>query len=1110
MVTCPSCGKENPDGFQFCGYCTAPLTEAQTSAVQEERKLVSVLFVDLVGFTSRSDRADPEDVRATLRPYHERVKADIERFGGTVEKFIGDAVMAVFGAPVTHEDDAERAVRSALRILESIDELRGSGLDISVRAAVTTGEAVVALGARPERGEGLATGDVVNTAARLQGAAPIGGVAVDETTMRTTRGAISYEQLESVTAKGKAEPIATWRAIAARSRVGQPEAGSETPFIGRDLERTLLLETFLRAERESSLQLVTVVGEPGIGKSRLVTELRIALDDRPEVVTWRHGRCLPYGEGITFWALGEIVKAEAGILESDDREAALVKLRDAVSGLFEDESERAWLDSCVGPLVGASGDGAGASREESFTAWRRFLEALALRRPTVLVIEDLHWADEALLEFLEHVLDWSIPAPLFLLCTARPELFEGQPSWGGGKRNATTISLSPLSTDNVARLLQVLLERTLLPAETQAALLERAGGNPLYAEQFARMLDEHGGVDSVAMPETVQALVAARLDTLRPELKGLLHDAAVAGRIFWNGTLAAIEGREREAVRRDLNELVKREFVRRLRVSSMEGEEEFTFWHAVVRDVAYQQIPRVPRAGKHVAVAEWIADSAADRVGDHAEILVHHYAQALELVRSTAADTGGIERQLVHFLLLAGDRAIHLDAEAAEDHYHRAVELSGADAQTRAWALAKLGYARAARGDQIAAIEAYETAIAMLRRIDERAAAAVMGDLGTSLWNRGDTEGARTVRAEALAILGRNPGPEFVEVSGKAALALAIAGRYQEATTLAEQGMAVAAELGVEAVSSHLMTRATVRGHLGEPDSLEDLRSALEIARRLGLSRATGIAMNNYADALCWFESLPAGLAAWNEVIEFTAARGLDELTMWQRGERLRALFHLGTWDELVGDGEEVLRWDEVHGRGQLGIFPRMYLASVQAHRGALEEAAPLVSALLELVYESRDEQVFVPGVATAALVAFAREEEASAIEHLRELELWTRNTVTRTWSSFCLTWPTRIAIALGAIDIAVSFLGGTTKPFAWDDCGRPGALACVAEARGESAEAAQLYRLAAERWLAFGSVVEQAYALIGAGRCGDAKAALEGEAIFSSLGASPLLAVAA
>ncbi len=776
-MTCPQCGEENPERARFCLACGQPLEVAAPAG--EERKVVSVLFVDLVGFTSRSDRADPEDVRATLRPYHERVKADIERFGGTVEKFIGDAVMAVFGAPVAHEDDAERAVRSGLRVLETIEELREEGLELSVRAAVTTGEAVVALGARPERGEGIVTGDVVNIAARLQSAAPVGGVLVDEATMRSTETAITYESLDPVVAKGKADPIPVWRATHARSRVGQPEAAMHTPFVGREHERTMLLETFLRAEREGSVQLVTVVGEPGIGKSRLVTELRTTLDDRPDIVTWRHGRCLPYGEGITFWALGEIVKAEAGILESDDQHLAASKLRETVAGLFEDESERAWFDSRLGPLVGAGGDGAAVSRDEAFTAWRRFLEALAAKRPCVLVVEDLHWADDALLEFLEHLLDWSMPVPLFLLCTARPELHERRPSWGGGKRNATTISLSPLSREESGRLLQVLLDRTLLPAEVQAALLERAGGNPLYAEQFARMLAERGDVEGLAVPETVHALVAARLDTLRPELKALLHDAAVVGRVFWSGAAAVVGGRERDGVRRDLNELVHREFVRPVRVSAIEGEEEFAFWHALVRDVAYQQIPRSPRAEKHLAAARWVEQTAEERVADHAEILVYHYGEAFDLTRAAGTEDVGDRPRAHPFPLLAGDRASHLDTSAAEAFFRRALDLSGDDVQARATARARLGRILVQRGEVVRVVELLELGDRGAP-IDRRARG------GEDAERAGDHHGAlgdvarsrRLGQRPSRCSSGHPPVPELVSVYGSAAMRYAIGGRF--------------------------------------------------------------------------------------------------------------------------------------------------------------------------------------------------------------------------------------------------------------------------------------------------------------------------------------------
>src|SRR3954454_13540722 len=494
MAACSKCGEENPERARFCWSFSAALGEPHADA-GEERKVVSVLFVDLVGFTAASERADPEDVRARLRPYHARVKVEIERFGGTVEKFIGDAVMAVFGAPVAHEDDPERAVNAALRVVTAIADLNETQPDLalSVRAAINTGEAVVTLGARPGEGEAMVAGDVVNTAARMQQHAPINGVAVGESTYRATRDLFDYAELPSVSAKGKSAPVALWHARAARRRFGvDVEPAARTPFIGRDDDLGLLQSTYARTLRESSTQLVTIAGEPGVGKTRLTTEFRRWVDDQPEIVFWRQGRSLPYGEGITFWALGEMVKAQAGILESDSPEDATAKLAVAVGEVAEDETEVDWLRSSLAPLVGASDLVASTERDETFTAWRRFVEGVAAQRPLILVFEDLHWADDALLAFVEHLVDWTAGVPLLVLCTARPELFENHPGWGGGKRNSNTISLSPLGADETARLLAALLRKAVLPAETQALLLEQAGGNPLYAEEFVRMLSDRG------------------------------------------------------------------------------------------------------------------------------------------------------------------------------------------------------------------------------------------------------------------------------------------------------------------------------------------------------------------------------------------------------------------------------------------------------------------------------------------------------------------------------------------------------------------------------------------------------------------------------------------
>ncbi|MDQ5820989.1 MAG: AAA family ATPase, partial [Actinomycetota bacterium] len=494
MTTCPSCGSANRDKARFCDLCGAPLEAGP--AGREERKVVSVLFTDLVEFTSRAEQLDPEDVRATLSPYYTRLRSEIERHGGTVEKFIGDAVMAVFGAPVSHEDDPERAVRAALAIREAIAELNESEptFELKIRSAVTTGEALIALGARPDEGEGMASGDVVNTAARLQTAAPINGILVGEATYRATRNAIEYRAVDPVAAKGKAQPIPVWEALSAKSRFGvDVEERRGTALVGRVRELGLLADALAHCRDDLSPQLVTLVGVPGIGKSRLVAELFQVVDSDPDLIWWRQGRSLPYGEGLSYWALGEIVKAHAGILETDAQEAAAEKLSAMVSELAAGV-DAGWIEGHLRPLVGldATVEEGSDRRNEAFSAWRRLLEGLAERRPLVLVFEDLHWADDGLLDFVDHLADWASGVPLLVVCTARPELLDRRPGWGGGKRNAATVSISPLSNGETAQLLGALLDQLLLPAEIQSAVLARAEGNPLYAEEYVRMLQDRG------------------------------------------------------------------------------------------------------------------------------------------------------------------------------------------------------------------------------------------------------------------------------------------------------------------------------------------------------------------------------------------------------------------------------------------------------------------------------------------------------------------------------------------------------------------------------------------------------------------------------------------
>ena len=601
-----------------------------------------------------------------------------------------------------------------------------------MRAAVTTGEAVVALGARVERGEGIVAGDVVNTAARLQAAAAPGTVIVDETTMRSSDAAIAFEALAPVEAKGKSEPIAIWRAVEARSRVGEAEMTTRTPFVGREHERAVLLESFLRVERESACSSSRSSASRGSGRVGLSRSCGRASTTVPRSSPGATAAACRTERASRSGRSARRSRRRRGSSSPTTRPRRRPSSSRPWRRCSRTTSEREWLASRLGPLVGAGGETGAVGRDEAFTSWRRFLEAMAARRPVVLVVEDLHWADTALLDFLEHVLDWGAPVPLLVLATTRPELYDRRAGWGGGRRNATTISLSPLSADETARLLQGLLERAVLPAETQVALLEKAGGNPLYTEQFASMLSERGDAGGLAVPETVQALIAARLDTLSPELKSLLQDACVVGRSFWTGAVAALGGRTHDDVLAGIRELVRRELVRPARVSSFKGEEEFSIWHALVRDVGYSQIPRAPRSEKHEAAAAWIEEQAQERLADHAEIIVHHYEQALSLSRAAGVERPDLQEALARFLRLAGDNAMRLDIAAAEAAYRRALDLSD-DASARGAVLGRLGEALQEQGRLPESEEVYEEALSAYRGAgDERGAAVVAHRVWTS------------------------------------------------------------------------------------------------------------------------------------------------------------------------------------------------------------------------------------------------------------------------------------------------------------------------------------------------------------------------------------------
>jgi len=960
---CPACGQETPEGFPRCANCGAPLVTAEPA--REERKVVSVLFADLVGFTSKAERLDPEDVRATLSPYYAQLRSELERHGGTVEKFIGDAVMAVFGAPTAHEDDPERAVRAALGIREAMSE-EGR---LNVRIAVTTGEALVTLGARPSEGEGMAAGDVVNTAARLQSSAPVNGILVDETTYRATRDRIAYVEAEPVTAKGKAEPVAVWEAREARSRFGIDVVQTGAPLVGRGRELDLLAGSLARAREERAPQLVTLVGIPGIGKSRLVYELSQVVEADPELIHWRQGRSLPYGEGVTYWALAEMAKAHAGILETDAPEEVDRKLVQAVAGLEPEGAER-MLES-LRPLVGLGSDvEAGSDRSERFAAWRRFFEGLAEQRSTVLVFEDLHWADDDLLDFVDHLIDWGSGVPLLVVCTARPELLERRPGWGGGKPNALTLSISPLSDEDTARLLAGLLERSVLPAETQASLLARAGGNPLYAEQFARLLTETGS-DDLSLPENVQGIIAARLDGLPPDEKQLLQDAAVLGKVFWLGAVGAVGRLERQGVEAGLHVLQRKEFVRRERRSSVGGEEEYAFRHVLVRDVAYGQIPRGSRAERHERAAAWI--DALGRPEDHAEMLAHHYLEALRLRRAAGQEEPIALVQRARLAARdAGDRALSLGSvAAARRFYEAALDLWPPDDEHRAELL--LAYGRS-RVDDVALDDSVLTGASegLLRAGKVEDAAEAKARLGGIWLNRGDRDRALEHMELAGRLLEeRGPSPAKTFVLSELARALMM-GEDERAIVVATESLRLAEDLGLETSRArNLNTIGCAKVISGDSSGLQDLEKAIVIGAEAS-SHEEVSALANLQTMTAVLGDLRRAEKLQERALAVARRQDVPGFVRWQEAERAMHQYWQGRWVEALEEANAFIDAAEAGMPHYMDAVCRYVRGAIHLGRGDLEVALADARRGVELSRVIKDPQALYPALAFQARVELA------------------------------------------------------------------------------------------------------------------------------------------
>jgi class 3 adenylate cyclase len=654
VSVCPSCGQENPEIARFCLHCGTALA---TVTHREERRVVTVLFVDIVGFTSRAEQLDPEDVRSFLTPYYERVRTEIERHGGRLEKFVGDAVLGIFGAPIAHGDDAERAVRAALAIRDVLHEMNEAELDLQVRVAVNTGEAIVDLDARPEHGETMVVGDVVNTASRLQAAAPVNGVLVGRETQAATRSTIAYAATAPVVAKGKAEPVEAWIALRPASPAGQRTL-SAASLVGRERDLEALMRLWEQACSERRPHLVTVIGPAGIGKSRLAEEFAgLVMSQGGHAL---RGRSLPYGESSAYGAFAQHIKQVAEIFDSDTVDAALEKLRRAAGQDGE-------LTNGLALLLGFEAD---MDRESLFFAARQFVESVARGRPTLLVVEDVHWADSSLLDLVEVLSARTQDVPLLFMALARPELFTSRPTWGGGLVSATSLSLEPLDDGHAKGLASELLGDRLNDSELER-LATMAEGNPLFIEELAAAVAERATSDVGALPTTIRSILEARLDGLDPDERSVLLNAAVVGKIFWRG---AVERLQKQSVGLSglLGSLEERGFIRREAVSRIQGEQQYAFKHGLMRAVAYATVPRAQRRVRHAEVARFLEETTT-ATGESAATLAFHWAEA-----------GDVDRAVANYLTAAEHAGRGWAKERALALYNAAFTLLPIDDERRA------------------------------------------------------------------------------------------------------------------------------------------------------------------------------------------------------------------------------------------------------------------------------------------------------------------------------------------------------------------------------------------------------------------------------------------
>ncbi len=1005
---CPSCGAPNPPTVKFCGECGAALSDAgapapaagalaaPTSSPAAERRVVSVLFADLVGFTTISESRDPEEVRDLLTRYFDTCRTLVARYGGIIEKFIGDAVMAVWGTPIAQEDDAERAVRAALELTTAVAALgqEAGATDLAARAGVLTGEAAVTLGAE---GQGMVAGDVVNTASRIQAAAHLGTVFVGEATKRLTDSAVVYEDAGTHALKGKTQPIPLWRAlrVVAGVRGAMKSTGLEAPFVGRDRELRLIKELFHASADERKAHLVSVVGIAGIGKSRLSWEFFKYIDGLAQEVFWHRGRCLSYGEGVAYWALTDMVKMRCGIAEEDPPEIALERLRATLAQNIEDPDERRWVEPRVAHLLGLE-DGQAGDQENLFSAWRIFFERLAQQDPTVLAFEDMQWADSGLLDFIEHLLEWSRNYPLFVLVLARPELAEKRPSWGAGKRAFTSMYLEPLSVEAMGELMSGLVPG--LSDELGEQILARAEGVPLYAVETVRMLLDQGllqqegtvyrptgPIVSLEVPETLHALIAARLDGLSPEERRLIQGGAVLGKTFFKEGLAAVSGIPEAEVDPILTSLLRKE-VLSLQADPRSPERgQFGFLQDLVRKVTYDTLSKRERKAKHLGAVSFILQGWTGEEEEIVEVLADHYLQAYKAA-PYAEDAGEIKTKCRDMFARAGERASSLAANReAQRYFEQASELAD-ETSVRAELTERAATAARAAGDTDGAIERFERAIELFEQEGlTHPAARVSARLGEAMWQRGRLAEAVDRMERSYEILSaENQDEDFAMLAAQLGRFDFFAGRIELAEERSEVALDIAEGLWLPEVLSHaLNTKALVlsaRGRRREAYAL--LKYALDVAVENDVASAAHRSYFNIADLAAQSDRYLEAREYVEQGLALSRRLG-NRANEWQMLGQAYPYFASGSWDQALEMAEEIPTEKIVEAR-IAGSIVLLVVPLIRVNRGEIEEADSAFS-IFPKIDASTDVQERATHAVGHALIARSCGRAAEAVDGARE-----------------------------------------------------------------------------------------------------------------------------